>query len=250
MVFLSHVQGSKEAIANTQQSLTHLFQRVDAGHVNVDLDRTSLTGTGGKFEAGKAGGGNWRYDAGIIWRSPELELNDVGFLRQADEIRQYANIGFQTTKSVGNFRRISARFSQFTTYDFEGNYNRIQYEFNGNMQFQNNWFIDFGGAHKPRIFINTFLRGGPRWRFSEENYGYFAFGTDERKKLRTSWNVVYSQAKENNFSFFEIGADLTYQPTIRPRQSCQPPASWGRRLFVVQHGHRQLCSYNPLPLGS
>ncbi|WP_430410374.1 DUF5916 domain-containing protein [Kordia sp.] len=221
-VVASHVAGSKEAIKLTQESLTHLFQRSDAGHVDVDPNKTSLTGTGGRFEFGKAGGGTWRYDAGIIWRSPELELNDVGFLRQADEVRQYANVGYQTTKSVGKFRRISARFSQFTTYDFEGNYNRIQYEFNGNMQFLNNWFIDVGAAHKPRIFINTFLRGGPRWRFSEENFGYAFFGTDERKKLRTSWGMVYSQAKQNNFQFLEVSGDVTYQPTNALRISIGP----------------------------
>ncbi|AXG69453.1 carbohydrate family 9 binding domain-like protein [Kordia sp. SMS9] len=218
----SHVQGSKEAIAATQNSLTHLFQRVDAGHVNVDPNRTSLTGTGGKLEFGKAGSGTWRFDTGVIWRSPELELNDVGFLRQADEIRQYANVRYQTTKSFGNFRRISGRFSQFTTYDFEGNYNRIQYEVNGNLRFLNNWWIDFGGAHKPRIFINTFLRGGPRWRYSAENFGYAFFGTDERKKLRTSWGMVYSRAKQNNFTFFEVSGDVTYQPTNAMRISISP----------------------------
>jgi hypothetical protein len=221
-IVASHIEGSKEAITATQNSLTHLFQRVDAGHVNVDPNRTSLTGTGGKLEFGKAGSGTWRYDTGVIWRSPELELNDIGFLRQADEIRQYANIRYQTTKSVGSFRRISARFSQFSTYDFEGNYNRIQYEVNGNLRFLNNWWIDFGGAHKPRIFTNTFLRGGPRWRFSDENFGYAFFGTDERKKLRTSWGMVYSQAKQNNFTFFEVSGDVTYQPTNAMRISISP----------------------------
>lgn len=221
-IVASHIEGSKEAITATQNSLTHLFQRVDAGHVNVDPNRTSLTGTGGKLEFGKAGSGTWRYDTGVIWRSPELELNDIGFLRQADEIRQYANIRYQTTKSVGSFRRISARFSQFSTYDFEGNYNRIQYEVNGNLRFLNNWWIDFGGAHKPRIFTNTFLRGGPRWRFSDENFGYAFFGTDERKKLRTSWGMVYSQAKQNNFRFFEVSGDVTYQPTNAMRISISP----------------------------
>ncbi|KAB8151969.1 hydrolase [Kordia sp. TARA_039_SRF] len=221
-IVASHIEGSKEAITATQNSLTHLFQRVDAGHVNVNPNRTSLTGTGGKLEFGKAGSGTWRYDTGVIWRSPELELNDIGFLRQADEIRQYANIRYQTTKSVGSFRRISARFSQFSTYDFEGNYNRIQYEVNGNLRFLNNWWIDFGGAHKPRIFTNTFLRGGPRWRFSDENFGYAFFGTDERKKLRTSWGMVYSQAKQNNFTFFEFSGDVTYQPTNAMRISISP----------------------------
>ncbi len=232
----SHVQGSKEAIAATQNSLTHLFQRVDAGHVDVDPNRTSLTGTGGKLEFGKTGGGTWRYDAGVIWRSPELELNDIGFLRQADEIRQYANVRYQTTKSVGNFRRISARFSQFTTYDFEGNYNRIQYEVNGNLRFLNNWWIDFGGAHKPRIFINTFLRGGPRWRYSKENFGYAFFGTDERKKLRTSWGMVYSQAKQSNFKFLEVSGDVTYQPTNAMRISISPQYNYNpnKTQYVTQ----------------
>ena len=125
-IVASHVSGSKEAITNTQMSLTHLFQRVDAGHVDVDTNKTSLSGTGGRFEAGKAGGGNWTYNAGVNWRSPELELNDIGFLRQADEIRQYLNIGYRTLKPFGAFRNISTRFEQFTTYDFEGNYNRIR----------------------------------------------------------------------------------------------------------------------------
>lgn len=235
-VVTSHVQGSKEAIASTQNSLTHMFQRVDASHVEVDPNRTSLTGTGGKLEFGKTGGGTWRYDAGFIWRSPELELNDIGFLRQADEIRQYANVRYQTTKSVGNFRRISARFSQFTTYDFEGNYNRIQYEVNGNLRFLNNWWIDFGGAHKPRIFINTFLRGGPRWRYSKENFAYAFFGTDERKKLRTSWGMVYSQAKQNNFKFLEVSGDVTYQPTNAMRISISPQYNYNpnKTQYVTQ----------------
>ncbi|MEM6720226.1 MAG: DUF5916 domain-containing protein [Bacteroidota bacterium] len=224
-IVASHIEGSKEAIAATQNSLTHLFQRVDAGHVEVDPNRTSLTGTGGKLEFGKAGSGTWRYDTGVIWRSPELELNDIGFLRQADEIRQYANIRYQTTKAFGKFRQISGRFSQFTTYDFEGNYNRIQYEITGNMRFLSNWWIDVGFGHKPRIFTNTFLRGGPRWRFSDENFWYGYFGTDERKKLRTSWGLVYSAAAQDNFSFFEFSGDVTYQPTNAMRISISPTYS-------------------------
>ena len=154
-IVTSHVTGSKEAITNTQESLTHLFQRVDASHVDVDPNRTSLSGTGGRFSAGKVAGGNWTYDGGFIWRSPELELNDIGFLRQADEMRQYFNLRYRTLKPFGAFRNISARFEQFTTYDFEGNYNRIQYELNWNANFKNNWWLDMGAAHKPRIYTNT-----------------------------------------------------------------------------------------------
>ena len=67
-------------------------------------------------------------------------------------------------------------------------------------------------AHKPRIYTNTILQGGPRWRFSQENFVFTFFGTDQRKKLRTSWGYLYSKAKQNNFSFLSIEGDITYQP--------------------------------------
>lgn len=221
-VVMSHVKGSKESIERTQRSLTHLFQREDAGHISVDPNKTSLSGTGGKLEGGKQGGGNWRYNAGFSWKSPELELNDIGFLRQADLIRQYANLRWRTTKSTGKFRRIAARLSQFSTYDFDGNYNRIQYEFNAEANFKNNWWVDFGVGHKPRIFTNTFLQGGPRWRFSDENFVFAFFGTDNRKKLRGRIGTVHSGAKQNQFSFFRLTGTLTYQPTNNLKVSINP----------------------------
>ena len=224
-IVVSHVKGSEDAIADTQTSLTHLFQRVDAGHVDVDPNRTSLSGTGGRLSAGKVGGGNWTYNGGIIWRSPELELNDIGFLRQADEIRQYSNIGYRTLKPIGAFRQISARFSQHTTYDFDGNYNRMQYQINGHANFKNNWWIDLGGAHKPRIYTNTMLRGGPRWRFSQENYGFMFIGSDDRKKLRFFLGSIYSGAKQDHFSLLRFETGITYQPTDALRISFEPEFS-------------------------
>jgi len=169
---LSHVEGSKEAIEATQQELTHNFQRPDAGHVEVDPNRTSLTGTGGKLVGGKSGGGRWRYNAGIFWRSPELELNDIGFLRQADEIRQFANVRYLFLKPTKLYRRANIFAEQFSTFDFDGNYNRIQYFIRGEINYINNWWTEAGFGHKPRIFSNTILQGGPRWRFSEENFAW------------------------------------------------------------------------------
>ncbi|MEJ1222718.1 DUF5916 domain-containing protein [Sediminicola sp. 1XM1-17] len=208
----SHVLGSEESIRATQESITHLFQRVDAGHVEVDANRTSLTGTGGRLEGGKAGGGHWLYNSGVSWKSPELELNDIGFLRQADEVRQYSSVSWRTIKPLEKFRNIYIGVSQLSTYDFEGNFNRLQYDLNSEFVFRNNWWAEFGAAHKPRIFITSFLRGGPRWRFSEENFEYFFFGSDRRKKLNFVLGQVYSQAKQDNFSFQRYVARLNYQP--------------------------------------
>lgn len=211
-VVTSHIEGSKEAIEATQNELTHLFQRVDADHVEVDPNRTSLTGTGGKLIGGKTGGGNWRYEGGLFWRSPELELNDVGFLRQADEIRQFANVRYLFLKPTKWYRRGNINFNQFSTFDFEGNYNRIQYGLSGYMNYSNNWWTEVEYIHKPRIFTNTILRGGPRFRFSEENIGVLFFGSDQRKKFSFTMGHVNSQAQQNNFSFQRYVLRLRYQP--------------------------------------
>lgn len=208
----SHVEGSKEAIEATQNELTHLFQRVDADHVEVDPNRTSLTGTGGKLIGGKSGGGNWRYTAGVFWRSPELELNDIGFLRQADDIRQFANVRYLFLKPTKFYRRANLSFEQTSAFDFEGNFNRIQYEFNGFINYKNNWWTEVGAAHKPRIFTNTILRGGPRWRFSEENFAFLFFGSDSRKKFNFTMGYVNSGARQNNFTFHRYVLRMRYQP--------------------------------------
>ena len=208
---VSRVNGSPEAISRTQTSLTHLFQRVDASHVQVDPTKTSLTGSGGNFEIGR-GRGEWRYNVGGNWRSPELELNDIGFLRQADQIRQFANVRRFWNKPSSWFRQANLGVSQFTEYDFEGNYNRIQYEVQGYVNWKNNWWSESGIGHKPRIFTNTFLRGGPRWRFSDENFVFLFSGTDSRKKFSMHAGYVYSQAQQDNFSFQRFVLRFFYQP--------------------------------------
>jgi len=224
-IVMSHVLGSKEAIKLTQENLTHLFNRVDASHLKVDPNRTSLTGTGGRFGIGKVGGQHWNYNAGFKWVSPELELNDLGFLRSADEMIQYANLSYRSIKPTGGFRDFNVRFNQFSTFDFEGNYNRIQYQFNGSANFLNNWGIDFGLAHKPRIFSNSILRGGPRWRFSQENFQFLFVGSDRRKNFYGTIGLIYSQAKENNFSLLKFESELNYQPTNALNISLSPEYS-------------------------
>lgn len=210
-VVMSHVKGSPESILATQQSLTHLFDRVDATHVQLDPTRTSLTGTGGLVEIGKDGGQNWNYDMGFKWSSPELELNDIGFLKRADQKFQFFNLKYRTAKPISVFRNINLDFSQFNAFDFEGNHNRTQYQLRTRLRFLNNSRISSWLTHKPRIYDNTTLRGGPRWRFSEENFKSLFFRSDDRKKFYTKIGVIHSQSKDNNVSFLKFEVDLNFQ---------------------------------------
>lgn len=209
---VSRVEGSKEAILSTQYSLTHLFQRVDAGHVSIDPNRTSLTGTGGKLEMGKSSLGHWRYSGLLVWRSPELELNDIGFLRQADEIRQYGFLSYQTLKPATNYRKIYAEVVQFSSCDFDGNFNRMQYSISSNANLKNNWYINAQMVYKPIIYTNTVLQGGPRFRYSEEFQKNVFINTDSRKKISFNAGLVHSQGANDSFSYLEYSIGAQYQP--------------------------------------
>ncbi|MHC0440182.1 DUF5916 domain-containing protein [Flavobacterium sp. 3-210] len=222
---ISKVNGSEEAITATQRNMTHLFQRTDAGHLSVDPKKTSLTGTGGKFEMGKASIGNWRYKGSVIWRSPELELNDIGFLRQADEIKQYTFLSYETLKPFGAFRKIATSLEQFSIFDFEGNYNKMQYTLGSDAMLKNNWNIVVSAIYKPVNYSNSILQGGPRFRYSEDFFKSVSVSSDSRKKLRYSIALYDNKGKDNSFSYSELNLGLIYQPVNSFMLSINPVLS-------------------------
>lgn len=211
-LIFSRVNGGVEAIENTQQSIAHLFQRVGADHVSLDPNRTSLTGTGGNIQLGKVGNGNWRFETGGTWRSPELELNDIGFQRQADDIRHYTWIGYQILKPTNTFRRVGINYNHWSVWDFGGNHNSLRFNTNSWQNWDNNWFTNIGFNYAPKQFSNFVLRGGPRLRQSSEIGFFNGYNTDRRKKLR--FNVFHRGEKgtDNSYGSYNIDFGITYQP--------------------------------------
>ena len=209
---MSYVTGSEEAIEKTQRSITRLFQRVDADYVNVDANRTSLTGTGGRIEAGKQGGGNWRYNVGFVWRSPELELNDVGFLRQTDQITQFTEGMYLWQVPKGIYRSVKVALEQSSTYDFGGNLNKLRFKFEANVSWKNNWWTEVGAGTSRHAHSNAFLRGGPRWHIANDEFYYSYFGSDKSKKLSFTLGYVAVSSSENVFNRNKYVLRMNYQP--------------------------------------
>jgi len=81
---LSRVTGTPSAIAVTQRDPVHYYQRPGAG-VTYDPTRTSLWGDAEELKFGKVGGGITRFETSYQRRSQGFEVNDLGFLLQADQ---------------------------------------------------------------------------------------------------------------------------------------------------------------------
>ncbi len=114
----SLLQGSKESITEKQTSAPHFFQRPDANYLKVDSSLTQLSGWGGNLEIGKAGNSKWMYLLWITWRSPGLDLNDIGYMRQSDEIQQVAWAGFRQNEPFSIFRNLGLNFNEWYGLDF------------------------------------------------------------------------------------------------------------------------------------
>ena len=208
----SHVQGSKEAILKTQTAIPHLFQKVDASHVEVNENKTSLTGTGGDLKIGKAGSGNFTFETGLTWRSPELELNDVGFMREADVIFNYTGLNYKFLKPFSVFRNASIGYKHWLFTDFGGKLNYVDWDVELSGVFKNNWNANIGYFSQPYVYSRSFLQGGPRIRLPDQYGFWWGLGSDARKKLYVTFNGWTKTGNSDSYFLLENGFRITYQP--------------------------------------
>ncbi len=231
----SQVEGTSEAILVTQQSVKHLFQRVDAKHVQVDSSKTSLLGSGGNLKLGKAGDGRLLFETGLTWRSPELELNDIGFMREADIIQNHLGITYRSLKPFGKFRNAAVNYKHWIHGDFAGNINYVDWDVEISGTFQNNWLARFGFFSQPHIYSKSLLQGGPRI-FLPDQFGFWwGVTTDARKKLSIQLDGWTKNGDSDAYYLFESGLDIRYQPSNRLYFSLSPRYNTTRhRLMFVE----------------
>jgi hypothetical protein len=208
---MSHVKGSKEAIANTQLSSERFFQRPDNHHTDFDPNRTSLTGTGGLVIIGKKAG-NLVTDLGMTWTSPELELNDIGFLAQTDNISQWFWMQYRKFQPSGPFRAQRYNINQYQEWDFGGRSLNQGYNVNFHHEWKNYYRSGFGVSYNLLDQSNADLRGGPAIRYPG-NVSIFAYVmTDQRKKLSALAEFSGRYGMEHYMENKSLYTEITYRP--------------------------------------
>lgn len=218
----SNVKGTAESITRTQNSIRHLFQREDASHLEVDPNKTSLSGHGGDLKFGKAGQGHVKFETGLTWRSPGLELNDIGFLREADDIQNYFGITYQSLKPFSIFRDASVGYKHWLVWDFEGNHNYFDWDVELNGTFTNNWTATLGYFLQPHIYSKSLLRGGPRLFLADQSGFWWALGTDSRKQLSASLNGWTKNGETDSYYLLQNSIEITWQPMNQFNISLNP----------------------------
>ncbi|MGE3527012.1 MAG: DUF5916 domain-containing protein, partial [Gemmatimonadales bacterium] len=162
---LSRVSGTPEAIALTQRSTVHLYQRPD-GAERFDSTRTSLTGTNLELRFAKVGGRRLLFETAYQRRSPGFEINDLGFLRQADfqAWTTWANLAFRTPNRI--FQQLRWNFNNWEYWNTDGLPTERAFNTNVHVQFTNRWWLHAGGTlgQIGSTYCDRCARGGPAIR--------------------------------------------------------------------------------------
>jgi hypothetical protein len=217
-VVFSHVQGTKEAILNTQTGFEHLFQRPGADELSLDSARTSLTGMGGTIRFGKIGGKSGRlgqvfkFETGITLRSPGLELNDIGFMLTSNEINHFTWAGLHYQKSFSIFRSARLNYNHWSRWDYGGKFLYQAFNFNTHATFKNNWQTGTGVTWNPFDISNNALRGASAIR-RPPGIGHNIYITsDTRKKVYANLSVFNFWGFDNTVDGNQLGLSLYFQP--------------------------------------
>lgn len=251
--FASKVSGSEQSIANLQLDPRHLFQRKDAKHLEYKDGMTSLEGWGGQLSGGKIGG-KLRLEAELDWRSPGVELNDVGYLWQADYIKQGLSFLYwiNKPKSILNSYYVSIDQKHMRSYGGE----KLGDEINGHVRFvfKNLWKLDFIGSHEFFNVDTRGLRGGPALRKDGESMARAFIQTNTSRNLilgggpTFTWNedkIGYSE----NFIFvikwlisgrFNLDSNTHFTRTTDNNQYVFQTDVDGVREYIVGKLNRKL----------
>jgi hypothetical protein len=159
----SRVTGTPEAIALTQTSNVHLYQRPDASHLTFDSTRTAMSGALASLSLDKQGGGITRFNTSAWYMTPGFEINDLGFRTRADEMGGSAWMGIRPTKPFGIFRRAGLNFNGYSTFNTSGLAIGNGGNINGHGQFRNFWsgYAGVGINNLFATYSDRDARGGP-----------------------------------------------------------------------------------------
>jgi hypothetical protein len=214
----SRVQGTREAILNTQTAFEHLFQRPGAREVSVDSNATSLAGTGGTFRFGKSAGRPGkhgqilRFETGVTFRSPQLELNDIGFMLSANEINHFTWVGWQFQRAFSIFRTARLNYNHWTRWDFGGRLLYQAFNFNSHAVFKSNWQTGTGLTWAAYGVSNNALRGASAVRRLPGLGHNFYVTSDFRKKVYANLNVFTFFGFQNRMRNNDLSLSLYFQP--------------------------------------
>ena len=226
---LSRVAGTPAAIARTQQNNVHLYQRPD-GPLVFDSTRTSLTGTNLELRFAKMGGKRLHFETAYQRRSPGFDVNDVGFLRQADqqEWTTWARLDWRTPNKI--FQSLGWNFNNWEYWSLAGLPTERAINTNVHVQFTNRWWLHMGGTvgQLGTTYCDRCARGGPALRQDAYISPWISIEGDDRHALVPYLSANFFRGDGGRSRDVNISPELDLKVSSRFTTSLSPSWDWNR----------------------
>ncbi|MEO7359395.1 MAG: DUF5916 domain-containing protein [Gemmatimonadaceae bacterium] len=204
------VAGSANAIALTQTSSVHYFQRPDH-EATYDPTRTTLAGHAFGLSL-KQVGGRIRYENFLRWASSGLELNDLGFVMLVNDAQIRQSLDFRQLQPSRLFRSSFSTMSLESHWTTGGLLAAQTLSVHTSASLKNNWggaitssLSDAGGTH-----CVSCARGGPALRQSMKQNIRFDIVGDPRPLIvpRAAFRVGTSDEGRSWYRGGDAGVDV------------------------------------------
>jgi hypothetical protein len=193
----SLVRGSKDVITALQTNGVHLFQRPDAD-LPLDLNRTSLGGDAEELGFGKVSGQHLSFQSQYSRRSPGFEVNDLGYLRRADQVSWSTWAGFFDRQSRFFYNRFQLNNNWWMWWTSDGLPLERAYNYNTHITFKNYWGFHQGGTigQLGKTYDDRQTRGGPAVRQDRYISPWLSINGDDRKAIVPYFNANYFESSD------------------------------------------------------
>ncbi len=203
----SYVGGTAQAIAATQRSLVHLYQRGDADHLTYDSTRTTLGGWMAQAQLSKQGGGVTRFNASTWYIAPGFEINDVGFRTRSDEMGSSLWMGIRPTKPFGLFRQAQLNLNGWAFANSAGMLLGNGGNVNGWGELKSFWSVNggIGVNNVARSFSDRDARGGPALFLPRRLNMWAGANGDRRRAVSPQLNFFAGRRFDGLGSNWQLG---------------------------------------------
>jgi hypothetical protein len=202
------VHGTQEAIARTQLSSVHYYQRPDHEE-RFDPNRTSMRGAvvGGSLTKLV---GSVRYSNFVRAAGPGLELNDLGFVPNVNDLSIRQSLSYQALRPRAFYRRTFNQLSTEQHWTSGGLPAGSSVSAHASAEFKNFWggavtwrLYDIGSSH-----CVSCARGGPALRQSIKQEMSVNLSGDARRAIVPSLDVAFGGGDEGNSRGYAVGGNV------------------------------------------
>ncbi|MHB1097116.1 MAG: DUF5916 domain-containing protein [Gemmatimonadaceae bacterium] len=238
-VVASDVGGSAAAMAATQRSSVHYYQRpdrrvIDDGFFGARYDTTATGMRGwGLYTRVAKENGTWLWELAQSWRSPGFETNDASFVSRTAYRWMNGNLVRQWVKPTSWYRNIFVSTGMNQEFNWDGLRTFQDLTAYYGMELPNYWRIRSFVIHNAAVDDDRQTRGGPVTMHDGYNFVHLQLSTDPRRMAVFDLTTRFARGLHDGTRMRQLQPGIALKPM--PSLYVQLAPSYERSESATQY---------------